>query len=162
MAVTTKHGHQPAQRLGWAAPAYQKKDGANNHPGPRRRRLHHDGVKPDRRFRVRVGSWNVGSMRGKGVEICEELRNRRVDVCCVQEMSWRGEGARMMGVEGRRYKLWWKGNNDELGGVGVLVKEELWEKVVEVRRRNDRVMTIVMAFEEEVMRLICVYAPQRG
>lgn len=162
MDRTNKHGHQPARRLGWAAPAYQKKDGANNHPGPRRRRLLYDGEKPDKRFGVRVGSWNVGSLRGKGVEICEELRKRRVDVCCVQEVRWRGEGARMMGVEGRKYKLWWKGNNDGVGGVGVLVKEELCEKVVEVRRRNDRVMTIVMVFEEEVVRLICGYAPQSG
>ena len=118
MMATTKYGHQPAQRLGWAAPAYHKKDGANNHSGPRRHYLHYDGLKPDTRFGVRVGSLNVGSMRGKGVEICEELRKRRVDVCCVQEVRWRGEGARMMGVEGRKYKLWWKGNRDGVGGGG--------------------------------------------
>ena len=30
------------------------------------------------------------------------------------------------------YKLWWSGNSDGTGGVGILVKEELCEKVVEV------------------------------
>ena len=94
--------------------------------------------------------------------MCEELRKRRVDVCCLQEVRWRGQGARMMGVKGRRYKLWWSGNCEGIGGVGVLVKEELCEKVVEVRRKSDRVMAIVLVFEEEVVRVICGYGPQSG
>ena len=55
-------------------------------------------------------------------------------MCCVQEVMWGAEGARMMGVWGRKYKLWWKGNNDRIGGVGVLVREELCEKVVEKKK----------------------------
>ena len=91
----------------------------------------------------------------------EELRKRKVDVCCLQEVRWKGEGARFFGVKGRRYKLWWCGN-DKIGGVGILVKEELCEKVVEVRRRCDKVMAIGLVFEEEVVRVICAYAPQSG
>ena len=45
----------------------------------------------------------------------------------------------MLGVKGRRYKLWWSGKGDGVGGVRVMV-EELCEKVVEVRRVSDRVM----------------------
>ena len=41
-----------------------------------------------------------------------------------------------------------------------MVKEELCEKVVEPRRVSDRVMTVVVVFEEDVMRLIGEYAPQ--
>ena len=44
--------------------------------------------------------------------------------------------------KGRRYKLRWCGNGDKIGGVGILVKEELCENVVEVRRRCDRLMAI--------------------
>ena len=47
--------------------------------------------------------------------MCEELRKRKVDVCCLQEVRWRGEGARFIGVKGRRYKLWWCGNDDKTG-----------------------------------------------
>ena len=53
----------------------------------------------------------------------------------------------------------WKG--DFVGGVGVMVKEELCEKVVEVRRVSGRVMTVVV-FEEDVLRLICGCALQGG
>ena len=45
---------------------------------------------------VRFGSWNVGSISGKGTEVCEELRKRKVDVCYLQEVRWRGEGARFL------------------------------------------------------------------
>ena len=76
--------------------------------------------------------------------MCEELRKRRMDVCCLQEVRWRAQGARFMGVKGRRYKLWWTWNTDGMRGVGVLVKEELYEKVVEVRVKSGRVMIVVM------------------
>ena len=45
--------------------------------------------------------------------------------------------------------------------MGVIVKEELCDMVVEVRRVSDRVITVVV-FEEDVLRLICGYAPQCG
>ena len=32
-------------------------------------------------LRVRVGTWNIGSMSGTGTEVCEELRKRRMDIC---------------------------------------------------------------------------------
>ena len=87
---------------------------------------------------VRFGSWNVGCISGRGTEVCEELRKRQVDVCCLQKVRWRGKGARFFGVKGRRYKLWWCGNDDKTGGVGILVKEELCENVEEVRSRCDK------------------------
>ena len=46
--------------------------------------------------------------------------------------------------------------------MGVTVKEELCEKMVEIRMVGDRVMTLVVVFEEGVLRLICVYAPLSG
>ena len=68
--------------------------------------------------------------RTRRAELCEELRKRRMDVCCLQEVRWRGQGEQFLGMKGRTYKLWW--NSNGTGGVGVLVKEELCEKVVEV------------------------------
>ena len=54
--------------------------------------------------------------------------------------------------QGRRYKLWWSGNSDGTVGVGVLLKEELCVKVVNVQRRSDRVMVL----EEGVLRIVCM------
>ena len=42
------------------------------------------------------------------------------------------------------------------------MKEELCEKVVEVRMVSDRVMTAVVVFEEDVLMLICGCALHSG
>ena len=86
--------------------------------------------------------------------MCEQLKKRELDMCCLQGVRWRKQGARFDGCRGRRYKMWWFGNNDETGGVGILVKKELCEKVIEVRRKSDRVMAMVLVFEKEVIRVI--------
>ena len=44
--------------------------------------------------------------------------------------------------------------------MGVMVKEKLCEKVLDVRMVSDRVMTVID--EEDVLKLICWYAPQSG
>jgi exonuclease III len=77
----------------------------------------------------------VGSLSGRSGEVMDELWRRRVDVCALQETRWKGEAAKFIGAKGRRYKLWWKGD-DGTGGVGVMVKEELADKVLEVRRKH--------------------------
>ena len=41
----------------------------------------------------------------------------------------------------------------------MLVKEELYDKVVEVRRVNDRVMSLAVVLEGEVVRVVCACAP---
>ena len=97
--------------MGWASIAYHKQKGAAPEPGVFKHCLQNDG-KPDEWLGVRMGTWNVGSMSGRGTEVCEELRKRRMDVCCLQEVRWRGQGAWFMGVKGRRYKLWWSGNSE--------------------------------------------------
>ena len=92
--------------------------------------------------------------------MCEELRKRRVNVCCMQEVRWKGQGARFVGTSGQRYKLWWLGKDAGSGGVGILVKEEIPGNVVEVRRKSNRVMAIVLTLGREVMQIICAYGPQ--
>ena len=68
-----------------------------------------------------------------------------IDVCCLQEVRWGGHSTRMLGIKGMRYMLLCR-KGDGVGGVGVMVKEELCEKVVEVRRVSDRVMNVVIGF----------------
>ena len=64
-------------------------------------------------FVVWVGMWNLGRLSEIG-EVCKELRKWMIEVCCLQEVRWRGQGACMLGVNGRRYKLWLSGMEMEL------------------------------------------------
>ena len=86
--------------------------------------------------------------------MCKQFRKGKVDVCCLQKVRWRGQRARFHSFKGRRYKLWWSGNYDRIGGVGILFKEKLCKKVVEVRRKSDRMMAMVLVFEVEVIRVL--------
>ena len=80
------------------------------------------------------GTWNLGNQSRKGGEVCEELRMRLIDVSCLQEVRWRGQGDRILGMKGRRYMLWKSGKGDGVGGVA---NEELCEKVLRVRSVSD-------------------------
>ncbi|ESO12365.1 hypothetical protein HELRODRAFT_158875 [Helobdella robusta] len=108
----------------------------------------------------RFGTWNVGTLTGRSLEVVEELQRRMVDVAALQEIRWKGEGTRFVGAKGGRYKLWWKGD-DGTGGVGVMVREEL-VKVLEVRRRSNGVIVVVMVFGKVIVRVISGYAPQQS
>ena len=58
--------------------------------------------------KIRLGTLNIGTLNGKGwLEFCDELSKKNVGLCCLQEVRWRGCGARLIGLQGMRYKLWW-------------------------------------------------------
>ena len=46
---------------------------------------------------MQVGTWNLGSLSGKGGEVCEELTKRIIDMCCLQKVRWRGQGVKLLG-----------------------------------------------------------------
>ncbi|KAG2578381.1 hypothetical protein PVAP13_6NG164609 [Panicum virgatum] len=41
--------------------------------------------------RIRIGSWNVGSLTGKLRELVDVVIRRRVNILCVQETKWKGQ-----------------------------------------------------------------------
>ena len=59
-----------SQLKGWGGPHLPttKKKGAVPDAGPRKHCLQNDG-KPDELLGVRMGTWNVGSMSGRGTEV---------------------------------------------------------------------------------------------
>ena len=75
--------------------------------------------------------WNLGSQSGNGGEVNDELRKKMIEVCCWQEVRWRGLGAWMLEMKGRIHRQWSSGKGDGVGGVGIMVKDEQCENVVE-------------------------------
>nr|GEU93060.1 hypothetical protein [Tanacetum cinerariifolium] len=55
--------------------------------------------------KIRVGSWNVGLLTEKSLELADALERHRVDIACFQETKWKGSSNR----EGNRHKLWYSG-----------------------------------------------------
>ena len=77
---------------------------------------------------------------------------------CLQEARLIGQSSGMLGIEGRSYMLWLSTKGDGVGHVEVIEKEQPGDKVVEVRWINDR----LVAFEKDVLSMICEYALPNG
>ena len=108
---------------------------------------------------VRVGTLNVGTMTGKGRELADMMDRRKVDIFCVQETKWKGNKARNIGG---RFKLFYHGVDGRRSVVGVILKDEYAERVLEVRRMSDREMSVKLEVEGEMINIISAYAPQVG
>ena len=84
-------------------------------------------------------SWNVGSLTGKGKELVDEMKRRRIDIMGIQETKWGGNSARVLG-DG--YKVIYSGEVNKRNGVGVVVAEEWTKGVVSVDRVSDRLLAV--------------------
>ncbi|GJX44891.1 craniofacial development protein 2 [Tanacetum coccineum] len=108
--------------------------------------------------RIRVGSWNVGSLTGKRLELVDALERHKVDITCFQETKWKGSS----NIEGNGYKLWYSGSPTARNGVGVILKACLKDKVVQVNRCSDRIISLTLVIDGETVNVISAYAPQVG
>ena len=52
--------------------------------------------RPDQEERLRVATANVGTLRGRASEVVETVSRRKIDICCLQEVRWRGAGTRII------------------------------------------------------------------
>ncbi|XP_071687803.1 uncharacterized protein [Rutidosis leptorrhynchoides] len=112
----------------------------------------------DFRVRIRVGSWNVGSLTSKSRELVETLLKSKVDILCVQETRWKGEEA----VDIGDYKLWFSGSRVARNGVGIFIGPRHKDNIVGVGRCSDRIMSVRLVIQEESYMVICAYAPHAG
>ena len=110
--------------------------------------------------RFRIASLNVGTLRGRTSEVVETVSRRGIDLCCLQEVRWKGVSARMLAGKDSRYKLVWVGNKDGTAGVEVLLAEKWIEKVFDIKRVSDRLMLIKIIVGETIVTVLSAYAPQ--
>ncbi|XP_047024179.1 craniofacial development protein 2-like [Helicoverpa zea] len=109
--------------------------------------------------KIRIASWNVGSMTGRSAELSEVLHRRRINICCIQETKWKGSKSRNIG---HNYKLIYHGTRSQ-NGVGIVVDHDFQDRIVEVNRISERLISIKFALDNQpCMNIICAYAPQTG
>ncbi|XP_045458566.1 craniofacial development protein 2-like [Melitaea cinxia] len=108
---------------------------------------------------LRIASWNVGTMTGRGRALADVLERRRINIACLQETKWKGQRAREIGAG---YKFYYCGCDGKRNGVGIVLDRELKNKVMDVKRVNDRVIAVKLLIEDSVLNVVSVYAPQTG
>ena len=72
---------------------------------------------------IRLGNWNVGSLKGKLRELVDIAVRRRVNILCVQEIKWKGQKAKE--VDNTGFKLGYTGTTSNKNGVVVLIDKSL-------------------------------------
>ena len=112
--------------------------------------------------KFKVCTVNIGTLKGRGREIVDMLKRRKADICCVQEVRYRGKSTISFGEGDDKYKLWYSGNEDGSNGVGIFACQELTENVIEVVRYSDRLMKVKMVLGSKLYHIFSVYAPQVG
>ena len=110
--------------------------------------------------RIRLSSWNVGSLTGRLRELVDSVIRRHVNILCVQETKWKGQKAKE--VEDTGFKLWYTGTTTNRNGARVLIDKSLKDDVVDVRRRGDRIILVKLVVGDLVLNVISAYAPQVG
>uniref|UniRef100_A0A914WHG0 Uncharacterized protein n=1 Tax=Plectus sambesii TaxID=2011161 RepID=A0A914WHG0_9BILA len=93
------------------------------------------GLPRNRRARLkkqafRVATLSIGTLMGRGRELANLLRRRRVHMASLQETQWKGAKAKELG-DG--YNLLYNGGPLGQNGVGVVICKELKDKVVDVQ-----------------------------
>ena len=125
----------------------------------RRRKERNKERKKAKKIKLRVATLNVGTMTGKGREVADLMERRGVDILCVQETRWKGERARCIGGG---YKMWYCGSGNKKNGVGIILKKEHVDRVVELWRVSERIICLKMELDGVMLNVISAYAPQVG
>ncbi|XP_068242333.1 craniofacial development protein 2-like [Palaemon carinicauda] len=111
-------------------------------------------------FGFRICQLNVRFMTGRGREVADLMREKKVDVICVQGTLCKGNRAKEIS-DG--YELYISGTNKQgRYGVGLILSGELKNALIDVHRKNDRIIRLKMRRRGEIMNIISAYAPQVG
>ncbi|KAL5144498.1 Craniofacial development protein 2 [Glycine soja] len=108
--------------------------------------------------RIRFGTWNIGTLTGKCMEIVDVMVRRKINFMCLQETKWTGEKAKELDNSG--FKLWYTGKIRSRNGVGIIVDKEWKKDVVDVRRVRDRIIALKLVVRHDTFNVISGYAPQ--
>ena len=172
MMESSKNGQDVARCISWGfSPPLEKTQGGKNdcplvadEPGSVVHSIY-DGVKkPEgsrgRHTKIRLATWNVGTMSGKSGEVSEVMIRRKIDVCCVQETKWKGKSNQWFA--GGQIKFFWVGCENGNAGVGILLKKWLVDSVVAVQKVNERILHMKLVIGKEMYNVLSIYAPQVG
>ena len=97
-------------------------------------------------------------MTGKGRELAEMMKQRNVDILCLQETKWIGNKARNIGGG---CKLFYNEADRRRNGIGIVVREELVESVLEVKRVLERLMAMKLDVKRSILIVVSAYMLHR-
>ncbi|XP_063381902.1 uncharacterized protein LOC134668350 [Cydia fagiglandana] len=110
--------------------------------------------------KIRLATWNLGSLTGRSQELSKTLKRRGINICCLQETRWKGSKSKDIGND---YQVLYHGTDNQRNGVEIVLDKHFKTRIINVTRKSDRIMGIKLALDDQqVTNIISVYAPQTG
>ena len=110
----------------------------------------------------RLCSGNVGTQKGKCLEICETRKRRKLSVYCLQESRIKGSSTRSFRDGDHKFKFFRQRNSEGTNGVSIAIKGRLIEKVLEIGRVNECKVPLKIVIGHTVSNVLSAYVPQAG
>ncbi|KAH0470061.1 hypothetical protein IEQ34_001619 [Dendrobium chrysotoxum] len=107
---------------------------------------------------IRIGTWNIGSLTGRLMELIDIMIHRKINILCIQETKWVGEKAKE--IDSLGFKVWYSGKSRTRNGVGVIIDKSLKDNVININRIGDRIMALKIVVDAKIINIISAYAPQ--
>ena len=104
-----------------------------------------------RRLLIRVGTLNIGTMTGRGRELADMMERRNVDILCLQETKWKGSKVRNIGSG---CKIFYNGADGRKNGIGIVLREELAESILEVKRVSDILKAMKLEVKGSILNIL--------
>ena len=92
--------------------------------------------------------------RGRELDIMER---RNIDILCLQETKWKESKARNIGGG---CKLFYNGADGRKNGIGIVVKKELVESVLEVKKVSEKLMAMKLEIKGSILNIVSAYVLQ--
>ena len=85
------------------------------------------------------------------------MERRNADILCLQETKWKGSKARNIGGG---CKIFYNAADGRKNGIGIVLREELAESVLKVKRVSDRLMAMKLEVNGSILNIVSAYSPQ--
>ena len=93
----------------------------------------------------------------KGRELTDIMKRRNVDILCLRETKWKGSKTRNIGGG---CKQCYNRADGRKNGIGIVVKEELVESFLEVKRVSYRLRAAKQEVKGSILNIVSAYPPQ--
>ena len=112
---------------------------------------------------IKIATLNIGTLTAKSREIADMMTRRRLDILCLHETQWTGgkSGGKARNI-GDGIKLYYSRGNQPRNGVAICLKEEWQDKIIEVKRKSDRIISMKLVTPQRTYNIVSAYALQQG
>lgn len=110
---------------------------------------------------LRIATWNITSLNTKDQEVIEELSDRNIDICGLQETKKKGKGQQQYS----NYILIYSGvpkDQRAAAGVGILISRKYKNNLESCHYISERIIHVKIALDQQKLNVLSIYSPEDG